>query len=237
MDNKLTLTLKLTLIGCALLSNAMAHEFKSGMYIGPQIGVGFQHTNFDVDFKIAPTANPLEKTRDKHSINFLYGSIFGYRYIYSSNFVLGFNFDADFNHKNVKCTFDFSETNARIINQQLKKKHSFVPSLSLGHIINPKWMVFTQLGLLVSKYELKSAYPSGPTMHKKNKTLTGFVAGLGTEHALNKSWSLRCSINYEISKTLRVKFKNIQNSTADDFESSRIENKAAVLKLAAIYKI
>ena len=226
---------KLAVFGSVLLSTAQAHNFKSGIYLGPQIGVGVQHTSFDVSLQNSLLANAYDEKKSKNKANMIYGGTLGYRHV-MHNFVIGGQVDVDVNNKKVKSAFNFSPIFDRIVYQQFKRKYSITPTLVLGHVMHANWMVFTQIGAVFTEAELKSAYPAGPTSHKKRKNLIGFTAGLGTEYALNKMWSLKGSINYETFKAFRTQFTNVLTPTASDLQTNRVEHSVASLKVAAVYK-
>jgi opacity protein-like surface antigen len=232
--------LKSVLLSCVFIPTVQANVsgkcFQTGFYIGPQIGVDFLHTNFVTSLRVGEN-QPLAKSSDKHTISFLYGGTLGYRWIHPSNFVLGANLDIDFNSKKIRRQSNYREAQLDTVKSELDRKVTYTPSILFGHILQHNLMIFTQLGMMIGQYQLKSTYPEGPTHHKKKKTVTGFIGGLGAEYALNHKWSVKGSASYQVAQSFRGDFKGILGNNANDFETNRITNKSAVIKLAAIYKL
>jgi len=201
--HKLSAAATLALILGTTPSSANNAFFKSGLTAGGDIGYSKMMGRFTNDSQKTTTAGVVtfitsSATHKNFNASSIIGSIFGgYRHITESGFAIGFNIGVSIDGSSVK---DSGKINTVTFSTKLNRQFQITPALFIGQRIAERWMIFTELGLSVSRFKLKSTRTLNniTASHNKSFTKVGFAPAIGTEYAINKNLAVMGKLTYEI---------------------------------------
>ncbi len=215
---KLTTATALAVALSATPSNANNAFFKSGFVAGAAIGYSkmggkIKNESNEQAFNPAPLSNVTNFTNSNINSSSLIGSLFaGYRHITESGFVLGCNLglSVDGNSKKIS-----GKNNNTTFNTKLTRQFQITPAFLIGKTLAERWMIFTELGLSISRFKLKSTStdtrpaPNATIHTNKSFTRVGFAPAIGTEYAINQNLAVMGKLTYEYFGNMK---KNIGNT-------------------------
>ena len=206
MKNTLKLTTAVALALFAGTEASQAHNFKSGFVAGGAVGYSHMTNRFSNSSSNTTRVNGAivgltsAGVNSSKSSNAIAGSIFsGYRYITESGFAVGFNLGFGLDGSSVK---NSGTVNTMSFTNKLNRQFNITPALFLGKTIGNSWMIFTELGLSVSRFKFKSTHTetagtNQTTSINKSFTKVGFAPTLGAEFAVNENISVTGTATYE----------------------------------------
>ena len=248
--------MKLPLAALALYAGTEsleAHNFNSGFVAGGAIGHSHMSnkltnssnntTHVNGNFVLFTSAG----TNSSKNSNALAGSVFsGYRYMTESGFAVGFNLGLGMDGSSVK---NSGTVNTMNFTNKLNRQFNINPALFLGKTVGDNWMVFTELGLSISRFKLKSTHtvtasPDKTTSINKSFTKVGFAPTLGAEFSINDHFSVLSTVTYEFFGKTQKGFGGTKKSvtvgpitTTNTTENSgKVKTRYVTAKMGVIYK-
>ena len=209
MKNTLKLT---TAVALALALNATPSHanFKSGFVVGGALGYSHMGTRFTNNSSesafigVAAQSSSARTTEVTSSASSIIGSLSaGYRYITESGFAIGFNLGVSKDGNTSKDNGTLTTVNSIAYTTKLNRQFQITPALFIGQRVADNWMVFTELGLSISRFKLKAertataANTNPVAASNKSFTKVGFAPTIGVECALSDRISVTGTATYE----------------------------------------
>ena len=252
MKNVLKMTSAAVLALFATTEISQAHNFKSGFVAGGAVGYSKMNTKTTSSNKSSnkfagfATRFGSSSTRANKSSSSITGDIFsGYRYITESGFAVGFNLGFGLDGNSTKNSGTFTNVNTTTFQTKLNRQFQIKPAIFLGKTIGNNWMIFTELGMSISRFKLKSTIQeTSNTNLTQNKTTSftkvGFAPALGAEFAVNKNLSVQGTLSYEFFGSTKKDLGSTDGTvlvTRTQTENSvKVKPRYFTMKIGAVYK-
>ena len=207
-------------LATGIISIAGASNLKTGYYVGLNGSYSYANHSCLGDLDIVGndnlTVKPESQKENQKKTILTLGMSGGYRHIYSNGFVMGFNADFAIDRGSVRTIAKYDDIAVSglphfslRVETRVSKVFQVSPALIFGKVINNKCMLFTELGVNISKFNLESRRILGVVGNFSDKTAPsttsiGYKGGLGIEYAVNNRMSVVGMASYEWHNTVKV---------------------------------
>lgn len=204
--------------------NAFAAEVS--IFAGPYVGLDVGYSKGDSRGYESLNSSP-DGIFDKGSLSkFLFGGLAGYNLAFNHNYLIGL--EADFETRNSKNLAQLTDSGSGPLsdNVETKIKNSYSTRLRLGKILNnDQTMVYIAFGYAGA--DVVKNYNVGSGSLSKSKLQNGYTAGLGVEHFINDTISIKTEYRYsDYGKGTNLDVSSLL--AAGYSESSKYENEHSV---------
>lgn len=189
--------MKKLLVGSFILflsANVFAGEVSQ--YAGPYAGLHFGYSQGDSKGYETDTGVANGTTADKGSLSkYIFGGDVGYNKSISNNFILGI--EADFENRNAKNMVNLMQPdgNPWLDTVETKIQSAYSVRLRVGRVFNDdKTMVFLTGGFAAA--DISKSYTITGLQISQSKWQSGYTTGLGIEHFINNSFSVKSEYRY-----------------------------------------